>query len=88
MCDRIAFASPPRRNRTAFLMSREKLSKVALLRFAGRFLWSCLRLRIAESGDFLRFLEQFGGVSLRSRLYGGESGKGTLRLRATAGSEF
>jgi hypothetical protein len=28
--------------------------------------------------DFLRFLEQFGGVSLRSRLYGGESGIRTL----------
>jgi hypothetical protein len=25
-------------------------------------------------GDFLRFVEQFGRVSLRSRLYGGEGG--------------
>jgi hypothetical protein len=38
ICDRIAFAPRPRRNRTAFLLSREKLSKVALLRLAGCFL--------------------------------------------------
>jgi hypothetical protein len=38
ICDRIAFAPRLRRNRTAFLLTREKCSKVALQRLAGRFL--------------------------------------------------
>src|SRR5205823_9687949 len=44
LCDRIAFAPAPRRNRTAFLPSREKHCRTAWLRFAVHFLWSGFRL--------------------------------------------
>ena len=64
ICDRIAFASAPCRNRTEFLPCREKPSKVAPLCLTGRFLWFGLGMKITEFVEFFGIFKSKSGEFL------------------------